>query len=44
MEEVRDKEHANFCGHYTPRAGAYRKPDTSAADDARSALEKLFGG
>jgi len=42
-EEVRDKEHANFCDHYKPRAGAYQPVQTSAADQARLDLEKLFG-
>jgi hypothetical protein len=42
-EEVRDKEHANFCDHYKPRAGAYEPPRTAAADAARLELEKLFG-
>jgi hypothetical protein len=42
-EEVRDKERANFCDHYKPRAGAYQPAATSASDAARVALEKLFG-
>jgi len=42
-EEVRDKEHANFCDHYKPRAGAYQPPQNSAAEKARLELEKLFG-
>ena len=42
-EEVRDKEHANFCDHYKPKAGAYRPAATSAADQAKLDLEKLFG-
>jgi hypothetical protein len=42
-EEVRDKTHANFCDHYKPRSAAYVAPDTSAAERARSELEKLFG-
>lgn len=42
-EEVRDKEHANFCDHYRPKAGAFTPQETSAADQARLALEKLFG-
>jgi hypothetical protein len=42
-EEVRDKERANFCDHYQPRAGAYQPAATSAADAARTELEKLFG-
>jgi len=43
VEEVRDKEHANFCGHYQPRAGAYQPDASAAADKARSDLERLFG-
>jgi ribosome-binding protein aMBF1 (putative translation factor) len=43
-EEVRDKESANFCDHYAPRAGAYQPTETSAAESARAELEKLFGG
>ena len=42
-EEVRDKEHANFCDHYRPKAGAYQPTAASAADQARLELEKLFG-
>jgi hypothetical protein len=41
-EEVRDKEHANFCDFFRPRAGAYTPPDP-AAERARADLEKLFG-
>jgi len=43
VEEVRDKEHANFCDHYTPVAGAWRPAPTAEADAARAALENLFG-
>ncbi|HTP39866.1 MAG TPA: hypothetical protein VMI92_09870 [Steroidobacteraceae bacterium] len=42
-EEVSDKEHANFCGHFTPSAQAYQPKDQSAASAALSELEKLFG-
>ena len=42
-EEVRDKEHANFCDHYKPRAGAYLPPNTASVEQARAELEKLFG-
>lgn len=42
-EEVNDKQHANFCGFFQPRSGAYVAADTSAADKARTELEKLFG-
>jgi hypothetical protein len=44
VEEVRDKERANFCDHYQPRAGAWKGSDPNAsADAARAALDKLFG-
>lgn len=42
-EEVSDKTHANFCDHFKPRPGAWTASNTSAADKARSELEKLFG-
>jgi hypothetical protein len=43
VEEQRDKERANFCDHFTPRAGAFTAKETSAAEKARAELEKLFG-
>jgi hypothetical protein len=43
-EEVRDKEHANFCDHYKPRPGAWQAPNTAEVSAARAALDKLFGG
>jgi len=42
-EEVSDKERANFCDYFQPRAGAHRPADTSAAAAARLELERLFG-
>jgi hypothetical protein len=42
-EEVSDKIHANFCDHYRPRPGAFTPPDVTAAERARSELERLFG-
>jgi hypothetical protein len=42
-EEVRDKERANFCDHFKPRARAHEPPDQRAVDQARAELEKLFG-
>lgn len=42
VEEVRDKERANFCDHYKPVAGRFAGKDT-AADAARAALDSLFG-
>jgi hypothetical protein len=41
-EEVKDKERANFCDYFKPRAGAYTQADSSAADRARAELDKLF--
>ena len=43
IEEVRDKERANFCDHYQPIAGAWKGGTSAAADAARAELEKLFG-
>jgi hypothetical protein len=43
VEEVREKERANFCDHYKPVAGAWKGGTTQAADAARTALDKLFG-
>lgn len=43
IEEVREKERANFCDHYLPIAGAWKGGTSAAADAARSELEKLFG-
>ena len=40
-EEVSDKQQANFCDHFRPRAGAWSAPD-GAADKARAELERLF--
>src|SRR3954471_1513633 len=42
-EEVSDKTRANFCGHFTPREGAYVAPNTAEVDKARAALDSLFG-
>lgn len=41
-EEVNDKEKANFCDFFRPRPGAFAPP-SSAADQARAELERLFG-
>lgn len=43
VEEVRDKQRANFCDHYKPVAGAFKGGSTDAADAARAELDKLFG-
>jgi hypothetical protein len=42
-EEVRDKEHANFCDFFKPRPGAYQAPNTQEVERSLSELEKLFG-
>ncbi len=42
-EEVRDKERANFCDYFKPRAGAYRAQDLARAQAARSRVDALFG-
>jgi hypothetical protein len=39
----KDKQHRNFCEYFEPRTNAYQPGDKSAADRARSELEKLFG-
>ena len=43
VEEVRDKQRANFCDYFKPRPGAYAAPASSQTDRARAELEKLFG-
>jgi hypothetical protein len=43
-EEVKDKEHANFCDYFKPRAGAYSGTGTEAAGKAKAELDALFGG
>ena len=40
-EPVAEKRRANFCGYFTPRAGAHR-PDV-AAESAKAQLDALFG-
>jgi hypothetical protein len=42
-EEVRDKEHANFCDYFQPRTGAYSNKQQTEAERARAELEKMFG-
>jgi len=43
-EEVKDKERANFCDYFKPRANAYVPQVQDAAARAKSELEALFGG
>ena len=42
-EEVKDKQHANFCGYLQPSPRAYFARDPSAAAAGKSELEALFG-
>ena len=42
-EEVRDKEHANFCDYFKPRPGAWQPPDQKERDRANAGLQALFG-
>jgi hypothetical protein len=42
-EEVKDKDRANFCDYFKPRAGAFQPVDRDSAK-AQSELEALFGG
>lgn len=43
-EEVKDKERANFCDYFKPRAGAYSAVPLDAASKAQAELDALFGG
>lgn len=43
-EEVRDKERANYCDYFKPRAGAFVAGKDAEQERARAALESLFGG
>ena len=43
-EEVRDKEHANFCDWFKPRPDAYHPPGTAKSQAAKTSLDSLFGG
>lgn len=42
-EEVRDKEHANFCDYFKPRPGAYQPGNVAEVAKSRAALDALFG-
>jgi hypothetical protein len=42
-EEVRDKERANFCDWFRPRAGAFDAAKAAAEQQAKDALASLFG-
>jgi hypothetical protein len=41
-EEVRNKEEANFCDHFKPKADAYAPRDTGEIERAKAALNELF--
>lgn len=41
-EEVRQKQAANFCDHFKPKAGAYVAKADAEITRARSALDDLF--
>jgi ribosome-binding protein aMBF1 (putative translation factor) len=41
-EEERNKEAANFCDHFKPKAGAYVAKDVGELTRSRSALDDLF--
>ncbi len=43
-EEVRERERANFCDYFKPRAGAYAPRDRAGTRAARAQLDVLFGG
>lgn len=43
-EEVKDKERANFCDYFKPKAGAYSTGTVAAATKAQTELDALFGG
>lgn len=41
-DEVQDKTRANFCGYFIAAGGRFR-PRDDAGEQARTALESLFG-
>ena len=43
-EEVKEKERANFCDYFRPRAGAFDAARAAAEQQARDQLAALFGG
>ena len=43
-EEVKDKERANFCDYFKPRANAYSSTPQDAAAKAKAQLDALFSG
>jgi len=43
-EEVRDKEHANFCDWFKPRPDAHQPPGAGKTQAAKAGIDALFGG
>ena len=41
-EEERNKQAANFCDHFKPKAGAYLVKDSAELTRSKSALDDLF--
>ena len=44
VDEVTEKERANFCDYFKPRPGAYDSSGEQRSAQARGALDALFGG
>lgn len=44
VDEVRDKERANFCDYFQPRPSAYNAEGQAREQQAKAALDELFGG
>jgi hypothetical protein len=42
-EEVSDKQRANFCDYFKPKAGVYSNKQQSEAEQAKAQLDALFG-
>jgi hypothetical protein len=42
-DHVKEKERANFCDYFQPKANAYVAPDQSKTAKARAQLDALFG-
>ena len=42
-EDVADKERANFCDFFSPRAGAHDQRTTVKSEGAKQELDALFG-
>lgn len=43
-ELVREKDRANYCDYFKPRAGAYSNKPQTEGDAAKAKLDALFGG